>query len=59
MSKTTLNTIAAVLFVIAAVLLLVSGRIFLGIIFALLAAISVYQLAGARSARARRPGGPS
>jgi membrane protein implicated in regulation of membrane protease activity len=52
-SKTTLNAIAAVLFVIAAVLLFIGGSTILGILFAVLAVLSVVQLMAAR----RRPAG--
>jgi zinc transporter ZupT len=41
-TRTTLNAIAAVLFVIAAVLLLVTGSTILGILFAVLAALEVF-----------------
>jgi hypothetical protein len=48
MSKTVLNLIAAVCFVIAAVAFLATGPLWLGILFAALAVLSFVQFAMAR-----------
>ena len=48
MNRRTLNLIAAVCFLIAGVAFLLTGPVWLGILFLVLLALSVYQVATAR-----------
>lgn len=48
MNRRTLNLIAAVCFVVAAVAFYVTGPLWLGILFTVLVALSIYQVASGR-----------